>query len=69
MLIQGGFCFDEAKYKKNYNNYGTFLKSCYLNDIFLLNFSGYDWHSLRTKGSPPQPRFGHTLSFVSKLLN
>ena len=68
LIIQGGFSFDEEKYKKNFNNYGTFLKSCYLNDIKLLDMKDNTWVQLKTNGQPPQPRFGHTLSFVNNQL-
>lgn len=68
LIIQGGFSFDDNSYKKKFDNYGTFLKSCYLNDIKLLDLKLNAWAQLRTNGQPPQPRFGHTLSFVSKFL-
>ena len=32
LIIQGGFTFDESKYKKSHGNYGTYLKECYLKD-------------------------------------
>lgn len=67
LVIQGGFSFDESKYRKNFNNYGTFLKSCYLNDIKVLDMRDNVWAKFPTKGQPPKPRFGHTLSYVSKL--
>lgn len=68
LIIQGGFYFDNDKYKKSISNYGTFLKSCYLNDIKLLDLKLNVWAQLRTNGAPPLPRFGHTLSYVSKLI-
>ena len=39
-----------------------------LNDIKLLDMKDNAWVQLKTNGQPPQPRFGHTLSFVSKIL-
>ena len=68
LIIQGGFYFDDEKYKKSKNNYGTFLRSCYLNDIKLLDLKENTWVQLRTNGQPPLPRFGHTLSFVNNQL-
>ena len=68
LIIQGGFTFDESKYKKSYGNYGTYLKECYLNDIKLLDLKDNAWVQLRTNGAPPTARFGHTLSFVNNQL-
>lgn len=66
LIIQGGFYFDNEQYKKNINNYGTYLKSCYFNDLKVLNLENNTWAQLKTSGQPPQPRFGHTISFISK---
>ncbi len=68
LIIQGGFSFNESKYKKSLDNYGTFLKNCYLNDIKLLDLKDNTWVQLRTNGQPPTARFGHTLSFVNNQL-
>jgi hypothetical protein len=40
---------------------GTLLASCYLNDIRVLDIGRLQWSRLRTHGSPPTGRFGHTL--------
>ena len=37
LIIQGVFYFDEENYKKKTGNYGSYIKSCYLNDIKLLD--------------------------------
>lgn len=66
LIIQGGFFFNNDDYKKNLNSYGSYLKSCYFNDLKVLELKTYNWTSLKTSGQPPQPRFGHTLSFISK---
>lgn len=65
MIIQGGFSFNKADHKKNLNNYGNFLKSCYLNDTKLLDIELNTWSQVRTNGQPPEPRFGHSVSFAS----
>ncbi len=36
LIIQGGFSFDEKSYKKNFDNYGNFLKVSDRKNIFLL---------------------------------
>lgn len=40
---------------------GTLLQSCYLNDIRVLDIGRLEWSRLRTHGSPPIGRFGHSL--------
>lgn len=69
LIIQGGFYFNNDEYKKNYNNYGTFLKNCYFNDLKVLDLNKNIWTQLKILGQPPQPRFGHTISFISKIIN
>jgi len=34
--------------------------------VKVLDLQKNAWAQLRTYGQPPQPRFGHTISFVSK---
>lgn len=66
LIIQGGFYFNDDEYKKNLNNYGSYLKSCYFNDLKVLDLTKNVWTQLKILGQPPQPRFGHTISFISK---
>jgi hypothetical protein len=68
LIIQGGFYYASDQYKKNLNNYGSYLKSCYFNDLKVLDLNKNIWTQLKILGEPPQPRFGHTISFISKLI-
>jgi len=68
LIIQGGFIFEEEKYKKEIPVYGTYLKSCYLNDLKILDLKLNSWTKLPIGGKPPIPRFGHTISYVNKHL-
>jgi len=36
------------------------LKSCYLNDLRILDTDNYVWSRLRVSGTPPTPRYGHS---------
>ena len=78
VMIQGGFCYGEKIYsnqsnknngnniedisKVNKNELGSYLRSMYLNDIRLLQTENMLWVRLTVSGSPPKPRFGHTLN-------
>jgi len=43
------------------DNSGELMKSCYRDDVRVLDLSRMLWSRLRTHGSPPTGRFGHTL--------
>merc|ERR1719296_180011 len=43
------------------DNGGDLLKKCYMNDIRVLDLSRMQWSRLRTHGTPPAGRFGHSL--------
>jgi len=58
LLIHGGFCMESADIATK-DNSGQLLKSCYLNDIRVLDTGRMQWSRLRTHGSPPTGRFGH----------
>jgi len=60
LLIHGGFCMDSAELATK-DNSGDLLKNCYLNDIRVLDLGHMLWSRLRTHGSPPTGRYGHTL--------
>lgn len=61
LLIHGGFCMDSADIATK-DNSGDLLKSCYANDIRVLDLARMLWSRLRTHGTPPIGRFGHTLA-------
>lgn len=61
LIIHGGFCLDSVKIAAQ-DNSGDLLKSCYLNDIRVLDLNRLVWSRVRTRGVPPSARFGHTLS-------
>jgi hypothetical protein len=61
LVVQGGFYFDEATYKHESKKYGNFVQGCYLNDIRVLDTETFLWSRLRVSGTPPEPRYGHTL--------
>lgn len=60
LLIHGGFCMEFAGIATK-DTSGDLLKSCYLNDMRVLDVGRMEWSRLRTHGSPPTGRFGHTL--------
>lgn len=60
LVIHGGFCMDTTDLAAK-DNSGDLLKSCYLNDIRVLDLGRMVWSRLRTHGQPPTGRFGHTL--------
>jgi len=60
-MIQGGFAFDEGLFTDK-ERIGSSLKGCYLNDLRLLQTDKMLWVRLAVSGSPPLPRFGHTLN-------
>lgn len=60
LLIQGGFYFNEEAQKAAGMKQGSQLKSCYLNDIRILDTETYVWSRLRVSGTPPLPRYGHS---------
>ena len=61
LVIQGGFKFDEAGYQKNPKEHGSKLQEFYLNDVRVLDTETFVWSRLRVSGTPPQPRYGHSL--------
>lgn len=65
LIIQGGFYYQEDKSLKNISKtanprHGSHLRSCYLNDIRILDTEHFNWSRLRVSGTPPTPRYGHT---------
>jgi len=60
LIIQGGFMFDEEKQMGAGFRQGTQLRSCYLNDLRILDTENFIWSRLRVSGTPPVPRYGHT---------
>lgn len=61
LMIQGGFCFNED-ILSHHESIGSSLQKCYLNDVRLLQTEKMLWVRLAISGSPPLPRFGHTLN-------
>ena len=61
ILIQGGFSFEDSLLS-NKEKMGSNLKACYLNDVRLLQTEKMLWVRLAVSGSPPLPRFGHSLN-------
>lgn len=60
LIIQGGFIFDEERQIGSGFKQGTQLRSCYLNDLRILDTENFIWSRLRVSGTPPLPRYGHT---------
>ena len=60
LLIFGGFYYQDDLQKASGYKQGSQLKSCYLNDLRLLNTDNFVWARVRVSGAPPLPRFGHT---------
>lgn len=60
LLVHGGFNLDSADLATKDNN-GFLLQNCYLNDMRVLDLGRMLWSRLRTHGSPPSGRYGHTL--------
>jgi hypothetical protein len=60
LLIHGGFCMDTADLAAA-DNSGQLLKACYRDDIRVLDLGRMLWSRLRTHGTPPAGRFGHSL--------
>jgi hypothetical protein len=60
LIIQGGFYFDEELQMSAGFKQGTQLKSCYLNDLRILDTENFIWSRLRVSGTPPLPRYGHS---------
>lgn len=60
LLVHGGFCMDTAELAAS-DNSGNLLKACYKDDVRVLDLSRMIWSRLRTHGTPPTGRFGHTM--------
>lgn len=60
IIIHGGYCFDDDLQKQAGEKQGTFLRSCYLNDLRVLNTDKFEWIRVRVSGAPPLPRYGHS---------
>mmetsp|Transcript_74868 Transcript_74868/g.173546 ORF Transcript_74868/g.173546 Transcript_74868/m.173546 type:complete len:431 (+) Transcript_74868:125-1417(+) len=60
LLVHGGFCMESAEIATK-DSRGDLMKNCYLNDIRVLDVGRMQWSRLRTHGSPPSGRFGHSL--------
>ena len=67
IMIQGGFFFDE-KMLSDKSKIGSMLQSFYLNDLRLLQTDKMEWARLPISGTPPNPRFGHTLNISGSSL-
>lgn len=60
LVIHGGFAMDSVDIAAK-DNSGHLLRDCYKNDIRVLDIGRMLWSRLRTHGTPPVGRFGHTL--------
>jgi host cell factor len=60
LLIHGGFCMDTTDIASKVNS-GKLLQDCYLSDLRVLDLGRMMWSRLRTHGTPPLSRFGHSL--------
>uniref|UniRef100_A0A7S4SQD7 Uncharacterized protein n=1 Tax=Alexandrium monilatum TaxID=311494 RepID=A0A7S4SQD7_9DINO len=60
LLVHGGFCMDTAEIATK-DNSGDLLRDCYRSDIRVLDMGRMQWSRLRTHGTPPAGRFGHSL--------
>eukprot|EP00933_Yihiella_yeosuensis_P068271 TRINITY_DN7371_c1_g3_i1.p1 TRINITY_DN7371_c1_g3~~TRINITY_DN7371_c1_g3_i1.p1 ORF type:complete len:453 (+),score=89.39 TRINITY_DN7371_c1_g3_i1:43-1359(+) len=60
LLVHGGFCMDTTDIAAK-DNSGDLLKSCYQFDVRVLDLGRMLWSRLRTHGTPPTGRFGHSL--------
>eukprot|EP00929_Paragymnodinium_shiwhaense_P107742 TRINITY_DN74104_c0_g1_i1.p1 TRINITY_DN74104_c0_g1~~TRINITY_DN74104_c0_g1_i1.p1 ORF type:complete len:438 (-),score=81.28 TRINITY_DN74104_c0_g1_i1:73-1386(-) len=60
LVIHGGFCMETADIAAK-DNSGQLMKACYRDDIRVLDLGRMLWSRLRTHGSPPAGRYGHTL--------
>lgn len=60
LMVHGGFCMDTSDIAASDDN-GQLMKRCYKDDIRVLDLGRMLWSRLRTHGSPPTGRFGHTL--------
>lgn len=61
ILIHGGFCFSEDYFYEK-EKFGTKLKNFYFNDMRLLDTEKMSWIRFSVSGTPPKPRFGHSLN-------
>eukprot|EP00357_Protocruzia_adherens_P036578 CAMPEP_0115034862 /NCGR_PEP_ID=MMETSP0216-20121206/40989_1 /TAXON_ID=223996 /ORGANISM="Protocruzia adherens, Strain Boccale" /LENGTH=261 /DNA_ID=CAMNT_0002413999 /DNA_START=158 /DNA_END=943 /DNA_ORIENTATION=- len=61
LIIQGGFSYAEVSKREGRSKYGSHLQACYLNDLRVLDTETLVWSRLRVTGTPPAPRFDHTL--------
>lgn len=60
LLIFGGIYYQDDLQRAAGFKQGSQLRSCYLNDLRLLNTDKYEWARVRVSGAPPLPRFGHS---------
>lgn len=60
LVIHGGFSIPDVSLASK-PNAGQLMQSCYLNDMRILDVARMTWSRLRTHGSPPPARFGHSL--------
>jgi len=63
LVIHGGFCMDTTDLASKVNS-GQLLQDCYLADMRVLDLGRMIWSRLRTHGTPPLARFGHTLALT-----
>ena len=62
LVIHGGFCLRIEELKKAGLKQGTPTQQSYISDIRVLDTDSFVWSRLRISGSPPEARYGHSLS-------
>lgn len=62
LVIHGGFCLRADELKKAGLKQGTPTQQSYISDIRVLDTDTLVWSRLRISGSPPDARYGHSLS-------
>eukprot|EP00397_Hematodinium_sp_SG-2012_P040540 GEMP01044437.1.p1 GENE.GEMP01044437.1~~GEMP01044437.1.p1 ORF type:complete len:307 (+),score=59.66 GEMP01044437.1:328-1248(+) len=60
LLIFGGFAL-KKEVERSMVNCGSLLQQCYANDVRVFDLESYTWSRLRTHGTPPVGRYGHTM--------
>ncbi|CEM14663.1 unnamed protein product [Vitrella brassicaformis CCMP3155] len=65
LVIHGGLCagspLTSIKRIASSDTSGTLLCDCYLNDMRVLDIPNLVWSRIRTTGTPPAARYGHTM--------
>lgn len=60
LLIFGGFAL-KKEVEEALIDSGTLLEACYSNDIRVFDVESFTWSRLRTHGTPPVGRYGHSM--------